>query len=91
LLHRHGRPGHDVHAAHIAQRALEGGTACQLQQAFQNVYQAMDTIADFKLKALDSMQTTVNTLTSEVDKSRAYLERARGTAEAASASTEVRL
>jgi hypothetical protein len=37
----------------------------------------MDTIADFKGKALVSMQTTVDTLTSEVAKSRTYLDRVR--------------
>ncbi len=79
-------------SAAIHQQAASGTIdIAKLQQAFQNIYQTMDTIADFKLKALDSMQTTVNTLTSEVDKSRAYLERARGAAEATSASTEVRL
>lgn len=49
----------------------------KLQQAFANIYQTMDTIADFKSKALDSMQTTVDTLTSEVAKSRTYLDRVR--------------
>ena len=49
----------------------------KLQQAFQNIYQTMDTIADFKGKALDSMQTTVNTLTLEVAKSKTYLDRVR--------------
>jgi uncharacterized protein YaaN involved in tellurite resistance len=49
----------------------------KLQQAFQNIYQTMDTIADFKGKALVSMQTTVDTLTSEVAKSRTYLDRVR--------------
>jgi uncharacterized protein YaaN involved in tellurite resistance len=49
----------------------------KLQQAFANVYQTMDAIADFKTKALDSMQTTVNTLTDEVAKSRTYLDRVR--------------
>ncbi len=79
-------------SAAIHQQAASGTIdIAKLQQAFQNIYQTMDTIADFKLKALASMQTTVNTLTSEVDKSRAYLERARGTAEAAGAGTEVRL
>jgi hypothetical protein len=37
----------------------------------------MDAIADFKTKALDSMQTTVNTLSNEVAKSRTYLDRVR--------------
>jgi uncharacterized protein YaaN involved in tellurite resistance len=49
----------------------------KLQQAFANVYQTMDAIADFKTKALDSMQTTVNVLTDEVAKSRTYLDRVR--------------
>jgi uncharacterized protein YaaN involved in tellurite resistance len=49
----------------------------KLQQAFANIYQTMDAIADFKTKALDSMQTTVNTLTDEVTKSRTYLDRVR--------------
>ncbi len=65
----------------------------KLQQAFQNVYQTMDTIADFKGKALASMQTTVDTLTSEVAKSRTYLDRVRRqeTAQIGDVSTEVRL
>jgi uncharacterized protein YaaN involved in tellurite resistance len=49
----------------------------KLQQAFANIYQTMDTIADFKTKALDSMQTTVDTLSGEVAKSRTYLDRVR--------------
>jgi uncharacterized protein YaaN involved in tellurite resistance len=49
----------------------------KLQVAFQNIYQTMDTIADFKSKALESMQTTVNTLSEEVSKSRSYLDRVR--------------
>ena len=49
----------------------------KLQQAFQNVYQTMDAMADYKVKALDAMQRTVETLSQEVGKSRAYLDRAR--------------
>jgi len=49
----------------------------QLKQAFQNVYAAMDAMADYKLKALASMQTTVDTLTHEVGKARTYLDRVR--------------
>ncbi|MEY2883672.1 MAG: hypothetical protein RL490_1396 [Pseudomonadota bacterium] len=52
-----------------------------LQRAFQNVYATMDAIDNFKLKALDSMKTTVDTLSVEVDKSRAYVARAQGQAE----------
>ncbi len=53
-----------------------------LQRAFQNIYQTMDAIDTFKLKALDSMKTTVTSLSSEVDKSRAYIARAEGQAQA---------
>jgi uncharacterized protein YaaN involved in tellurite resistance len=65
----------------------------KLQQAFQNIYQTMDTIADFKTKALVSMQTTVDTLSGEVAKSRTYLDRVRNqeSALAVTANGEVRL
>jgi len=53
-----------------------------LQRAFQNIYDTMDNIDTFKLKALDSMKTTVETLTSEVEKSRGYIARAEGAAQA---------
>ena len=49
-----------------------------LQRAFQNIYDTMDAIDTFKLKALDSMKTTVNTLSNEVEKSRGYIARAEG-------------
>ncbi|BAK36214.1 hypothetical protein MLP_32000 [Microlunatus phosphovorus NM-1] len=47
----------------------------QLQAAFANIYATMDSIDNFKLQALDSMQTTISTLESEVSKSREYLDR----------------
>ncbi|MCE7797688.1 toxic anion resistance protein [Sphingobium sufflavum] len=49
-----------------------------LQRAFQNIYDTMDSIDTFKLKALDSMKVTVATLSSEVEKSRGYIARAEG-------------
>jgi uncharacterized protein YaaN involved in tellurite resistance len=49
-----------------------------LQRAFQNIYDTMDAIDVFKLKALDSMKTTVNTLSTELDKSKGYIARAEG-------------
>ena len=49
-----------------------------LQRAFQNIYDTMDAIDTFKLKALESMKTTVNTLGDEVEKSRGYIARAEG-------------
>jgi uncharacterized protein YaaN involved in tellurite resistance len=53
-----------------------------LQRAFQNIYETMDTIDKFKLEALGSMKQTVTTLTSEVEKSRGYIARAEGAAQA---------
>ena len=53
-----------------------------LQRAFQNVYQTMDAIDTFKMKSLEAMKTTVDTLSVEVEKSRAYVARAQGQAEA---------
>jgi len=49
-----------------------------LQRAFQNIYDTMDAIDTFKVKALDSMKTTVNTLSNEVEKSKGYIARAEG-------------
>ena len=53
-----------------------------LKRAFQNIYDTMDSIYTFKLKALDSMKTTVDTLSSEVEKSKGYIARAEGAAQA---------
>ena len=52
-----------------------------LQRAFQNIYDTMDTIDTFKLKALDAMKQTVTTLSDEVEKSRGYIARAEGAAQ----------
>ncbi len=47
----------------------------QLQAAFANIYATMDSIDEFKLKALDSMSATIGVLETEVEKSRSYLDR----------------
>ncbi|KQN71659.1 toxic anion resistance protein [Sphingomonas sp. Leaf67] len=59
-----------------------------LQRAFQNVYDTMDAIDTFKLKALDSMKTTINTLGSEVERSKGYIARAEGASQNASGQGE---
>ena len=53
-----------------------------LQRAFQNIYDTMDNIDTFKLKALDSMKQTVETLSGEVERSRGYIARAEGASQA---------
>ncbi|PEQ13692.1 toxic anion resistance protein [Novosphingobium sp. PC22D] len=52
-----------------------------LSRAFQNIYDTMDSIDTFKLKALDSMKQTVTALEGEIGKSKAYIARAQGQAE----------
>lgn len=59
-----------------------------LQRAFQNIYDTMDSIDTFKLKALDSMKQTVGTLSGEVEKSKGYIARAEGAAQAKLATDE---
>ena len=53
-----------------------------LQRAFQNIYDTMDEVDDFKVRALDSMKQTVETLSGEVEKSKGYIARAEGQAQA---------
>jgi uncharacterized protein YaaN involved in tellurite resistance len=49
-----------------------------LQRAFQNIYDTMDQIDQFKLTALANMKQTVDTLGNEVEKSKGYIARAEG-------------
>lgn len=49
----------------------------RLQKAFQNIYMTMDEIDTFKVKALDNLETTINSLETELDKSRSYVNRTR--------------
>ncbi|MDN5791259.1 MAG: toxic anion resistance protein [Micrococcales bacterium] len=46
-----------------------------LQKAFANIYETMDAIDVFKVKALDTMAATIGSLETEVAKSRSYLDR----------------
>lgn len=48
-----------------------------LQRSFDNIYQSMDAIDSFKTQALDSMNQTVGTLQTEIDKAQSYLARVR--------------
>jgi uncharacterized protein YaaN involved in tellurite resistance len=54
----------------------------RLQRAFQNIYDTMDAVDNFKLRALESMKQTVNVLSAEVEKSKGYIARAEGQAQA---------
>lgn len=54
-----------------------------LKRAFQNIYATMDAIDSFKMRSLEAMKTTVDALSAEVEKSRGYIARAEGAAQAA--------
>ena len=53
-----------------------------LKRAFQNIYDTMDAIDVFKAKSLVSMKTTVDALSGEVERSKGYIARAEGQAQA---------
>jgi uncharacterized protein YaaN involved in tellurite resistance len=53
-----------------------------LKRAFQNIYDTMDAIDVFKAKSLASMKTTVDALSGEVERSKGYIARAEGAAQA---------
>ncbi len=59
-----------------------------LQRAFQNIYDTMDAVDTFKVKALANMKQTVEVLSTEVEKSKGYIARAEGQAQAAQAVQE---
>ncbi|MFT4026783.1 MAG: toxic anion resistance protein [Novosphingobium sp.] len=59
-----------------------------LQRAFQNIYDTMDSIDTFKVKALGAMKQTVDALSNEVEKSKGYIARAEGAAQAKSEASE---
>jgi len=56
-----------------------------LKRAFDNIYQTMDAIDSFKAQALTSMKTTIESLSHEVDRSKGYIARAEGQAQALNA------
>jgi len=53
-----------------------------LSRAFTNIYQTMDEIDSFKVRALENMKQTVGALEDEVHKSKGYIARAEGQANA---------
>ncbi len=63
----------------------------QLQAAFANIYQTMDAIDTFKVKALENMATTIGVLETEVTKSKSYLDRTQRSPEVASGSLDLGL
>ncbi|MFV0425479.1 MAG: toxic anion resistance protein [Beutenbergiaceae bacterium] len=65
-------------SADIQQQAASASVGIdELQQAFANIYLTLDSIASFKVSALDSMAKTVGVLQDETNKAADYLERSR--------------
>ena len=62
-----------------------------LSRAFQNIYDTMDAIDTFKIKALESMKQTSEALEKEVEKSKGYIARAEGQAQAKASAPETNL
>ena len=60
---------------HPGAGGLVDDRAAQLQAAFANIYATMDSIDEFKVKALDTMAATIGVLENEVEKSKEYVAR----------------
>jgi uncharacterized protein YaaN involved in tellurite resistance len=65
-----------------ATRVQEGASGAtvdieKLKEAFANVRAAIDGMADYRVRALSSMEKTVDSLSTEVGKAKAYLETRR--------------
>src|SRR3954447_11951482 len=69
---------HQQSAQVSAQAASSTVELAKLQAAFTNIYATIDEIDTFKLAALGNMQQTIDALSSEISKSRSYLERVPG-------------
>jgi uncharacterized protein YaaN involved in tellurite resistance len=76
----------DIHR----QATTSGVELGQLQAAFDNIYETIYMISQYKLDALGTMQQTVSMLSSEVEKANAYLDRVRSD-EAAQMTVEMNL
>ena len=71
-----------IHPDQRAGRLCDGSSLARLQKAFQNIYATMDEIDTFKVKALDNMEQTINALSTEIDKSKTYIDRVRAAEQA---------
>lgn len=49
----------------------------QLENAFKNVFQAMDDVDNFRIAANDNFRTTIQSLETQVQRAKPYLERAQ--------------
>jgi uncharacterized protein YaaN involved in tellurite resistance len=49
----------------------------KLKNAFQNIYDTMDMMSNYKVKALDNMKQTVDMLSGEVSRAKEYADKIR--------------
>lgn len=49
----------------------------KLQAAFNNIYATMDMLSEYKLQALNTMQQSIDSLSTEIERSQKYLDRVR--------------
>ncbi len=61
----------------------------RLQAAFENVYATLDEIDIYKLKALETMSKTVDTLTAQINRGQPALDRTRSRDESAEQSSRI--
>lgn len=67
-----------MQGAAIQEQAMSASIGIEtLKRSFQNIYDAMDAMDSYKLRALDNMKQTVDALSQEVEKAHTYLDRTR--------------
>lgn len=60
--------------AEVAKQATEPAVQLDvLKQAFQDIYEAIDTVNNYKLEALDNMKQSIHVLEDEVGKAKTYM------------------
>jgi uncharacterized protein YaaN involved in tellurite resistance len=65
-------------SADIGQQAASSTVSLEkLQTAFGNIYAAMDQMAEYREAALVAMKQTIDSLTTEIEKSKTYVDRIR--------------
>jgi uncharacterized protein YaaN involved in tellurite resistance len=67
-----------IQGAQINEQAASATVSVEkLQAAFDNVFQTMDAVDQFRAQAVDSMSQTVNALQGQIERAQPYLERVR--------------
>ncbi|HEY5842787.1 MAG TPA: toxic anion resistance protein [Mycobacterium sp.] len=67
-----------IQGAQINEQAASATVSVEkLQAAFDNVFQTMDAVDNFRAQAVDSMAQTVNALQGQIERAQPYLERVR--------------